>query len=66
MKLKNSISSYRIGYEMQVTEFLGEWNGQNHYATTIFNVTDNGTIKHIILSERPKDFKKKESARNKG
>jgi hypothetical protein len=51
---------------MQVTEFLGEWNGQNHYATTIFNVTDNGTIKHIILSERPVNFKKKESARNKG
>jgi hypothetical protein len=51
---------------MQVTEFLGECQGQNHYATTIFNETDNRTVKHIILSERPKDFKKKESARNKG
>jgi hypothetical protein len=48
---------------MQVTEFLGEWDGMNHYATTI---TIDSKIKHIVLSERSKDFKKKESARNKG
>lgn len=30
----------------------------NHYATTILNDTDNKTIKHIILSERPINFKK--------
>jgi hypothetical protein len=48
---------------MQVTEFLGEWNGKNHYATTI---TIDGQIRHLVVSERAKDFKKKESARNKG
>jgi hypothetical protein len=46
---------------MQVTEFLGEWDGMNHYATTI---TIDSKIKHIVLSERDKNFKK-ESARNK-
>ena len=61
MKPKNSTSSYRIGCEMQVTEFLGEWGGMNHYATTI---TIDSKIKHIVLSERDKNFKK-ESARNK-
>jgi len=48
---------------MQVTEFLGVWEGMNIYATT---VTIDQMIKHIVLSERPVNFKKKESTRNKG
>ena len=42
---------------MAITYFLGQIGKMNHFATCISYA--DGTIKEIVLSERPIDFKKK-------
>ena len=46
---KNLRSNCHIGCEMQVTYFLGKYNGKNYYATVLAD-------QNIVISDRPVEF----------